>query len=74
MEFFGGIFGETKIVTKTMAITASKIIKGMPHFATEDYMSRYHPVNGWVIPDTINIEVDDGFNDEADLTDLTEVN
>ena len=42
----------------TMSITASDTVRGIiPHYANDKF-SRYHPVNGWVIPTTIDINVE----------------
>jgi hypothetical protein len=49
---FWKVFGDG--TGKTEAITGSVSV-GVPHFAT-DPLGRYHPVNGWVIPD----EIDEG--------------
>ena len=46
---------EAEPVIYTMSITATDIVSGIPHF-TDAKFSRYHPVNGWVIPTTIDLK------------------
>lgn len=42
--------------TVTMTITGETVISGMPHFTDAKALGRYHPVNGWVIPESIEVQ------------------
>lgn len=37
-------------------VTGKISIKGPAHYISLPELSRYHPVNGWVLPDTIEID------------------
>lgn len=48
------ILGEDEMRCVTMTITGKALIQGVPHFAQAE-LTRYHPVNGWVVPATIEL-------------------
>lgn len=57
--FFLSVFEPNESTPKetvTMTVTGVHTIEGMPHFTSVKHLSRQHPVNGWVIPESIEIE------------------
>lgn len=40
--------------TVTMTITGVDVVRGIPHWACAP-LSRYHPLNGWDVPTTIDV-------------------
>jgi hypothetical protein len=49
MNSFEGMFDDYRQVTTTVTIQGPASLYSMPE------LSRYHPVNGWVVPETIEI-------------------
>jgi hypothetical protein len=48
----------------TETVTGTLIVAGPVQLAESPAMSRYDPVNGWLLPDTIVVEPIDGLVDE----------
>ena len=49
-----GMFGPSEMTCET--VTGQVSIPGPRSYAFSPALSRYHPVNGWVVPETIEID------------------
>jgi hypothetical protein len=50
VDSFEALFDSYRQVTTTVTIQGPASLYGMPE------LSRYHPVNGWIVPETIEID------------------
>ena len=46
-------------VGDTSEVVTGHVTIGAEHFARDSKLSRYHPVNGWVVPESVEIELGD---------------